>query len=449
MCKIIKLRRGLDMNLKGGLSAGSPVTETKASLVAVIPDDFPGFVPKLSVHEGDEVECGSELLHDKNCEEIKLVSPVSGKVKEIVRGERRKILRVIVEADPSGNNSKAFDVSGIDKKENLTEVLMKSGLWAMMRQRPYDIIPSPGTTPVNIFISAFDSSPLAPTLADSVKRKDREIAEGIRALARLTSGKVYVSTRQGEECPLPEEATHIIIEGPHPAGNAGVQAANIAPVNKGETIWTLDIVTAARIGTLLTSGKADWSTVVALVGSDVKTPKTVKTAVGCRIKDIVKDDIKTSDHHLRIISGNVLTGTAETADGFLHYPYRQVTVIPEGDDVDEFMGWASMSPEKMSVSHSFLSSFMKKKKFAPDARLHGGRRAMIMSEQYDKVMPMDILPEYLVKAILAKDIDQMEKLGIYEVAPEDFALCEYIDPSKLELQKIVREGLDYLRKELE
>ena len=449
MCKIIKLRRGLDMNLKGGLSAGSPVTETKASLVAVIPDDFPGFVPKLSVHEGDEVECGSELLHDKNCEEIKLVSPVSGKVKEIVRGERRKILRVIVEADPSGNNSKAFDVSGIDKKENLTEVLMKSGLWAMMRQRPYDIIPSPGTTPVNIFISAFDSSPLAPTLADSVKRKDREIAEGIRALARLTSGKVYVSTRQGEECPLPEEATHIIIEGPHPAGNAGVQAANIAPVNKGETIWTLDIVTAARIGTLLTSGKADWSTEVALVGSDVKTPKTVKTAVGCRIKDIVKDDIKTSDHHLRIIAGNVLTGTAETADGFLHYPYRQVTVIPEGDDVDEFMGWASMSPEKMSVSHSFLSSFMKKKKFAPDARLHGGRRAMIMSEQYDKVMPMDILPEYLVKAILAKDIDQMEKLGIYEVAPEDFALCEYIDPSKLELQKIVREGLDYLRKELE
>ena len=449
MCKIIKLRRGLDMNLKGALSGASPVTETKASLVAVIPDDFPGFVPKLSVHEGDEVECGSELLHDKNCEEIKLVSPVSGKVKEIVRGERRKILRVIVEADPSGNNSKAFDVSGIDKKENLTEVLMKSGLWAMMRQRPYDIIPSPGTTPVNIFISAFDSSPLAPTLADSVKGKEREIAEGIRALARLTSGKVYVSTRQGEECPLPEEATHIIIEGPHPAGNAGVQAANIAPVNKGETIWTLDIVTAARIGTLLTSGKADWSTEVALVGSDVKTPKTVKTAVGCRIKDIVKDDIKTSDHHLRIISGNVLTGTAETVDGFLHYPYRQVTVIPEGDDVDEFMGWASMSPEKMSVSHSFLSSFMKKKKFAPDARLHGGRRAMIMSEQYDKVMPMDILPEYLVKAILAKDIDQMEKLGIYEVAPEDFALCEYIDPSKLELQKIVREGLDYLRKELE
>lgn len=449
MCKIIKLRRGLDMNLKGGLSAGSPVTETKASLVAVIPDDFPGFVPKLSVHEGDEVECGSELLHDKNCEEIKLVSPVSGKVKEIVRGERRKILRVTVEADSAGNKSKAFTVTGIDKKENLTEVLMKSGLWAMMRQRPYDIIPSPGTTPVNIFISAFDSSPLAPTLADSVKGKEREIAEGIRALARLTSGKVYVSTRQGEECPLPEEATHIIIEGPHPAGNAGVQAANIAPVNKGETIWTLDIITAARIGTLLTSGKTDWSTEVALVGSDVEAPKTVKTAVGCRIKDIVKDDIKTSDHHLRIISGNVLTGTAETADGFLHYPYRQVTVIPEGDDVDEFMGWASMSPEKMSVSRSFLSSFMKKKKFAPDARLHGGRRAMIMSEQYDKVMPMDILPEYLVKAILAKDIDQMEKLGIYEVAPEDFALCEYIDPSKLELQKIAREGLDYLRKELE
>ena len=217
----------------------------------------------------------------------------------------------------------------------------------------------------------------------------------------------------------------------HPSGNPGVQAANIAPVNKGDTVWTLDITTVVRIGRLALTGHADWSTTVAVVGSEVKQPRILTTSVGSSIAPLVAGNLKTADHHIRIIAGNVLTGVNAGENGFLRYPYRQITVIPEGDDVDEFMGWASMSPKKMRVNRSFLSSLLPGKKFSPDARLNGGRRAMIMSEQYDKVLPMDILPEYLIKAILARDIDQMERLGIYEVAHEDFALCEYVDPSKL------------------
>lgn len=449
MSKTIKLRRGLDMHLQGDLSADSPMVAVTADTVAIAPEDFPGFMPKLCVKEGDTVETGTPIMHDKINERVKLVSPVCGTVKAVVRGERRKILRVEIDhlqAQQRPINASKPDMSSADA---IKHGLMESGLWAMMRQRPYDIVPDTNAIPVNIFVTAFDSSPLAPSLAKAVKGKSKEIETGIKALSTLTSGKVYVSSREEDDIDLPEEATHIIIDGPHPAGNAGIQAANIAPVNKGQVIWTLDIVTVCRIGQLILEGRVDWETEVALVGSEVETPRMVRTVVGSAIAPIIGNDLKPTSCHKRIISGNVLTGVTEKPDGFLRYPYRQITVIPEGDDIDEFMGWASMNPKKMSASHSFLSGFMKNKKYAPDARLNGGRRAMIMSEQYDKVMPMDIMPEYLIKAILAKDIEQMEKLGIYEVAPEDFALCEYVDPSKLELQKTVREGLDYIRKELE
>ncbi len=450
MTKTIKLRRGLDLNLQGGLTDKSPAVAIKPATVAIVPDDYPGFMPKMSVREGDPVNAGSPLMHDKIHESVNLVSPVSGTVKSIVRGERRKILRIEVDVDANPSQSaKTFNTTDTSSTDAIKLLLMESGVWAMMRQRPYDIVPDPSANPVNIFITAFDSSPLAPSLANAINGKGKEIAAAIKALSKLTQGNVYVSTRPNEPIELPQEAVHINIEGPHPAGNAGIQADNIAPVNKGEVIWTLDIITAGRIGQLLTKGSVDWTTEVALVGSEVETPQMITTVIGSAIAPLVNGRLKDSSHHQRIISGNVLTGVTETTSGYLRYPYRQITVIPEGDDVDEFMGWASMSTGKMSVSHSFISSLLKKKKFSPDARLNGGRRAMIMSEQYDKVLPMDIMPEYLVKAILSKDIEQMEKLGIYEVAPEDFALCEYVDPSKLELQKIVRQGLDYVRKELE
>ena len=290
----------------------------------------------------------------------------------------------------------------------------------------------------------------------AVSGKAAEIKAGIKALLTQTAGSLYISVRDiaktepllGNDLKDNQRVTVAEISGKHPAGLPSIQAANLAPVNKGESVWMLDIITLARIGDMILNGRCDWSTEVALTGSEVKTPHMIRTVNGAAIEPLIAGSLKDNDHNTRIISGNVLTGINVGADGFLRFPYRQITVIPEGDDVDEFMGWASMSPNKMSQNRSFISRLFGKKLFAPDARINGGRRAMIMSEQYEKVLPMDIMAEYLIKAIISRNIEQMEALGIYEVTPADFALCEYVDPSKLELQKIVREGLDYLRKEL-
>lgn len=317
----------------------------------------------------------------------------------------------------------------------------------MMRQRPYDIIPAPDSMPRDIFVTAMDTAPLAPDMEKELAGKELELRAGVKALKTLTKGSIYIGVRSGSSLPEIEGAEIIEFNPLHPAGNPGIQAANISPVNKGEIIWTLDAVTLAKIGGLMINGTVDFTAHVALTGSELIEPKMVSTIEGADLADLLEGDIADDGRNHRIISGNVLTGTPESMEGFLRYPYRQVTVIPEGDDADEFMGWASVSPSKMSVSPSFLGRFFGKK-FKPDARLMGGRRAMIMSEVYDKYLPMDVMPEYLIKAILAKDIDRMEALGIYEVAPEDFALAEYADPSKIELQRIVRDGLDYLRSEV-
>ncbi|MDE6383711.1 MAG: Na(+)-translocating NADH-quinone reductase subunit A [Paramuribaculum sp.] len=450
----ITINRGLDLSIRGGLPADVEVKRIPAAKVALTPDDFPGLTPKLEVKEGSDVAAGQPLMRSKECDRIKLVSPVAGRVSEVKRGERRKILYVSVEV-AGASEVPAVKVSA-DHADELRDALMQSGLWAQMRQRPYDIVPVADAVPRDIFVTAIDSAPLAAPLTDNLDNKTGRIDAALKALKALTSGKVYVSFRPGEDKALMPEWAYsddrvvvVTVDGRHPAGNAGVQAAALAPVNKGETIWTLDIVTLWRIGSLIVDGRVDWSTSVAVTGSDVKQPMVVETIVGAAVEPLIEGNIVEGDAHRRIISGNVLTGVKTAPDGYLHYPYRQITVIPEGDDVDEFMGWASMSPSKMSESRSFLSKLFGKKQFTPDARVLGGKRAMIMSGLYDKVFPMDIYPEYLLKAIISKDIDKMEQLGIYEVAPEDFALCEYVDPSKIELQKIVREGLDYLRKEVE
>lgn len=446
MRRTINLKKGLNMRLEGSLS-GTEVTATvMPDRIAVVPDDFPGFLPKLDIKEGDTVGIGSPLMHDKNDTEVRLVSPAAGTVESVVRGPRRKIERVVIKT------SSAQDTSEPAAKPAMTEAsvrsaLKSSGLWAMMRRRPYDIIPQPADTPRDIFVTAMDTAPLALNLEEMTKGMEAYIAKGVEALKLLTKGAIYIGVAKGSEMPDIKGAE--IVEFPmlHPAGNVGVQIANIAPVNKGETVWGLDIVTLAKIGQLMAEGTVDYAVEVAVTGSEVITPKVIKTIPGAPLASLVKDDVKEDGHHHRIISGNVLTGTPEGEEGYLRYPYRQVTVIPEGDDADEFMGWASLSPSKMSESRSFLGKLMGKR-FSPDARLQGGRRAMIMSGIYDDYVPMDILPEYLIKAIIARDIDQMEALGIYEVAPEDFALAEYADPSKLELQRIVREGLDYMRSEV-
>lgn len=440
----LKLKKGLNLPLEGGLKADSPVKNVSAVSCAIVPDDFPGFVPKLEVKEGDPVEIGAPLMHDKNNPDLKLVSPVSGKIKAVVRGDRRKIMRVVIDNNGSDSALK------FDTTRPLIELLRASGLFAMMRRRPYDVVPDPAVRPRDIFVTAMDTAPLALSpvamLGDDAYAL---IGKAVTALATLTDGKVYIC--HGADWTLGNipGAEMVEVSGPHPAGNVGVQIANIAPVNKGDNLWTADIDTLWRIGYLLTNATVCPTATVAVTGPEVSTPSIVKTQIGADIKALVAGLLKPADHHIRIISGNVLTGVAVSeADGFLRYPYHQVTVIAEGDDVDEFMGWASVAPSKLSFSRA-LPLHGLRRLFSPDARLNGGRRAMIMSGEYDKVLPMDIMAEYLIKAILSKNIDEMEALGIYEVAPEDLALCEFVDTSKLPIQKIVREGLDYLRKETE
>lgn len=453
MYNTIKLRRGLELHLEGAVDSGAVEARCPA-VVAMVPDDFPGFTPRVVVRPGDKVTAGMALMTDKANPSVAVVSPVAGVVDAVVRGERRKVMRVTVV--PSAG-SEAFRTPVVDLKnpEEVRSAIMGAGLWVMMRQLPYDVVPDAAAEPRDIFVTAFDSAPLATPLADRVKGKTQALRRGLDALSVLTKGHVYIGVDSQEAVgtvfgaePLPERVVATVFDGPSPAGLPEVQAANIKPVNKGETVWLLDVVTLSRIGEAVAGEPVDWTAMVALAGSEVTTPQMISTVTGADIPSIVSGLVKQDGRHHRVISGNVLTGVNVGEDGFLRYPYRQVTVIPEGDDVDEFMGWASLSPKKMSESRSFVSRLLGRKRFAPDARLNGGRRAMIMSEQYDKRVPMDIMPEYLVKAILSRDIDKMESLGIYEVTPAVFAGAEYADPSKLELQKIVREGLDYLRKEL-
>ena len=308
-------------------------------------------------------------------------------------------------------------------------------------------MPGPESAPRDIFVTAIDSAPLAASPA-AYYGDTGTLEAAVALLAKTTPGKIYIGRRADGGVADIKGAEMVDIDGPHPSGNVGVLIANIAPVNKGEAVWTLDLATLWRIGRLMVTGSVDFTDYVALTGSEIVNPVVLKTLIGATIASLTDGRLAPAVHHQRIISGNVLTGVTVAADGYMHYPYRQITVIPEGDDVDEFMGWASLSPRKMSESRTFPGKFFGKL-FRPDARLLGGRRAFIMSGEYDRYMPMDIMAEYLLKAIIGRDIEKMEKLGIYEVAPEDFALGEYADTSKIEAQKIVREGLDYLRKELE
>lgn len=443
MNNTIKIKRGLDIPI-GGAASTKLTVDSSTSLFAIEPDDYPGYTWKVCVKAGDKLQIGSSLLYAKEDESLRLTSPVAGDVKEIRRGERRKIEFISIEK--SGDQSQ-ISIKTDNDAENVLAALKTSGLFAYIRQRPFDIVASPLDRPRDIFVTGFDSAPLAPELLiDEVKQ---DVDNGLRVLAMLTDGDIYLSLRKGTEFTT-NYAKVYYFDGPHPSGNVGTQIAAIKPVNKGETVWTTDIVTVSRIGKLIYRGIIDYKTIVALTGDEVKDPHLIETTVGASLKSMLKGQLKTEGKSVRIISGNVLTGIREHDDdtGFLRFPYRQITVIEEGDNADEFMGWASLDPGKFSVKRSF-PAFLKglNKPFKFDARVKGGRRAMIMSGEYDKVFPMDIYPEYLIKAIMAKDIDRMEKLGIYEVAPEDFALPEFVDTSKLELQKIVREGLEYLRKE--
>lgn len=446
----ITIKKGLDLRLVGSVDNDVAPIKVKPGCIAVCPDDFEGFLPKTDVKIGQTVKAGDSILHHKDDENIKIVSPVAGTVRDIERGSRRHIERIVIDCDDDCTAaSKAEIPSNLAAgPEEILKFLSTSGLLVFIRRRPFADIPSASVRPRDIFVSAFDSAPLAAdrrwTSADAAA-----LQAGASLLAAVTEGKVYVTHRDGTDFPELKDVVSVNVKGPHPAGLPGIQAAAIRPVNKGETVWTLSAETMWRIGRMLLTGIFDGSTQVAVTGSCITEPYVADTVIGADTEALLKGRIREDSGNKRVISGNVLTGIKIGGnDHFLHYPYTQLTVIPEGDDKDEFMGWASLSPKKLSVSPSYPGKFLRRL-FSPDARINGGRRAIIMSGEYDRVFPMDIYAEYLIKATRNRDIAAMEKLGIYEVAPEDFALAEFVDSSKQPLQQIIREGLDYLRKELQ
>ena len=447
---MINLKKGLDINLKG--NAAKKIFEIKSpECYALMPDDFTGITPKLMVKEQDVIKAGQTLFVDKNNPQLKFVSPVCGTVVSIDRGLRRKILDICI--SPSVRQEYVdFGVKDVSEMnaDDIKVLLCDAGLFAFIRQRPYDIIADPRTTPRAIFISGFDSSPLAPDINFILEEDDEpNFQTGLDILAKIAP--VYLNIRQDQQdSPISKvKNVHLsVFSGPHPAGNVGVQINHIAPINKGEIVWTLNVQSVIYIGRLLLTGRIDFSHLVAVTGSEVKGPSYCRLKVGASLVNVFNERVE-EGRKLRYISGNVLTGKKIASDGFLGAFDSQVTVIPEGDDVQEEFGWIKPRKDEFSVSHSYFNWLMdKSRKYSIDARVKGGQRHMIMSGEYGKVFPMDILPEYLIKAILASDIDKMEALGIYEVAPEDFALCEFVDSSKMELQRIVREGLDNFREEM-
>lgn len=449
MANVIKLRKGLDINLKG--KPANEVTTLPASdAYSLVPDDFTGVTPKVVVKEQVHVLAGEPLFIDKNHPEVKFVSPVSGVVTSVERGARRKVMNIIVAPD----QEQQYADFGKKNLATLTGELVKAalleaGLFAFMRQRPYDVIANPDDAPRAIFVSAFDSAPLAPDFELQLKGEEANFQTGLDALAKMAKVCLGVSVSQKSAAlTQAKNVTITVFDGPHPAGNVGVQINHVAPINKGEVVWTIGAEAVIFIGRLFNEGKVNLTRTVALTGSEFVKPCYVKMLLGAKLDNVFKGHV-TTGKNLRYISGNVLTGKQVNAEGsYLGAFHSQLTVIPEGNDVHEMFGWIMPRINDFSTSRSYFSWLQGKKEYVMDARVKGGERHMIMSGEYDSVFPMDIYPEYLVKAIIAGDIDKMEALGIYEVAPEDFALCEFVCSSKVEVQRIVREGLDALRAEM-
>ena len=449
MSTVIKLRKGLNIKL-AGKAEKILLPEVPMARYGVRFADFPGLVARLEVQEGDRVMAGSVLFHDKSFPEIKYVSPVPGVVREVIRGEKRVLTEVVIDQDGTDK----IDFGAADplslSREEVKEKLLKSGLWPVLRQRPYHIVARPSETPRDVFISAFDSAPLAPDL-DFVMTNTHGgfLQAGINALTRLTDGKVHISqeaegTRVAEMKNLQNVEFHRF-SGPHPAGNVGVQIHHIAPVSKGEVVWTVDLQDVVAIGRLFSTGFHDREKIIALAGPAAQHRKYYRIRPGASVSGILKGNL--GEGNLRIISGNVLTGKKISPEGSFGFYDNMVTVIPEGD-YHEFFGWATPGLKKFSYWRTFVSKLLPAREYRMDTNMHGGHRAFVVTGHYENVLPMDIYPVHLLKAILAGDVELMENLGIYEVAEEDFALCEYIDPSKTEIQEIIRSGISLMIKEM-
>ena len=445
MANVIKLRKGLDIHLQGKAEEKKIQLKSNGKF-ALVPDDFEGITPKVVVKEGDKVKAGDALFVNKQYPEVKFASPVSGTVSAVVRGERRKVLCVKVDAD-SKQEFTDFGKKDVGtlSGEQVINALLEAGIFGYINQLPYAVSTNPSVQPKAIFVSALRDKPLAASFEYEVAGQEADFQTGLTALSKIA--RTYLGVGVGSKLESMKNVEVNVFDGKCPAGNVGVQVNNIDPVNKGEVVWTIgDPTVVLFIGRLFNTGKVDLKRTVALCGSEITSPSYVDMLVGEELSTLLSNSYDASKS-VRIINGNVLTGKPTTKEGFLGAHTSEITVIPEGNDADEMLGWILPRFKQFSVNRSYFSWLCGKKEYALDARIKGGERHMIMSGEYDKVLPMDIYGEYLIKAIIAGDIDRQEALGIYEVSPEDFALAEFVDSSKLELQRIVREGLNILRKE--
>lgn len=469
MSKVIKIKKGLDIPIRG---VAQEMTSDVRSIVeyAVKPTDFVGVNPKLLVAEGDTVKAGTPLFQDKNNGSAKFVSPVSGTVKAVVRGAKRALLAVVVTSDGK-NESVPMQKYGFSDKLNRDEVrrqMIETGLWTMIRRRPFGTVALEEDAPKAIFISCFDSAPLAADMDYVMQGRGDDLRMGLRVLLAISEGDLYLGARQGQQIEqvcsrLAADAEMVqrlkvnLFNGPHPAGNVGTQIAAISPINKGEVVWTVDIQDVASIGAAFRNGEYRPERIMAFAGPCASSPRYYKMIAGANIASLYKEQCSAyTDSDVRLISGNVLTGSQIATDGFAGCHDNVITAIPEGDYYD-FMGWLMPGFKKFSFSRTFLSGFFAscccakkcsdKSNYTIDTNLHGEWRPMVITGSYERVFPFKIYPMQLIKAAIIGDIDLMENLGIYEVEPEDFALCEFIDTSKTEIQTIIREALEKIRKE--
>lgn len=449
MANVIKLRKGLDINLKGKASKDVALQVSETDEYALVPEAFVGVTPKVVVREGDHVNAGDALFVNKACPEVKFASPVSGVVTAIERGDRRKVLCIKVKADAEQTLTD-FGKKIVDEMDGdaVKQALLEAGLFGYINQLPYAVSTTPDTTPKAIFVSTLRDMPLAADFEVELLGNEQAFKTGLTALSKIAKTYLGAGVNQPNVALMASKEVELnVFDGPCPAGNVGVQVNHIDPVNKGEVVWTVDPAAVIFFGRLFLTGKVDLRKRVAVAGSEIKTPGYVEVLVGTPLSAFVADQLKTTEH-VRVINGNPLTGTQVSLASYVGGHTSEITAIPEGDDKDEMLGWILPRTDQFSTSRSYFSwLFGKKKEYALDARVKGGERHMIMSGEYDSVLPMDIYGEYLIKAIITGDIDKQEQLGIYEVSPEDFAVAEFVDSSKLELQKIVRDGLNTLRKE--
>ena len=447
MANVIKLRKGLNIHLKGTAAQTKRVVGACTEYV-VRPDTFEGVVPKLVVHEGDRVEVGDALFVDKNFPEVRFASPVSGTVKAVDRGERRKILGIRLQADEvqKYHDFGRRDVSTFSADE-VKSALLEAGLFGYIYQLPYAVSTNPQTMPKAIFVSALRDMPLANNFEYELQGNERDFQTGLSALSKMATTHLGIGKNQKADALVNAKDVEVtVFDGPCPAGNVGVQVNHISPVNKGEVVWTVDPTFVIFFGRLFNTGKVNLLRTIALGGSAMASPMYVDALIGTPFSVILKDAL-TRQEDLRLINGNPLTGTKSCLEDSVGVRTSEITAIPEGADANEMFGWIMPRTNQFSTSRSYFSWLMGKKAYDLDARVKGGERHIIMSGEYDSVLPMDIYGEFLIKAIIVGDIDKMEQLGIYEVSPEDFALAEFVDSSKLELQRIVRQGLNMLRKE--